>query len=618
MKLHFIIYLLSSASSLVTARPLGESISAQGLLGSHFGVPGVSASYDYVVVGGGTAGLTVARRLAADKSVSVAVIEAGDFYEFSNGNLSEVPAYATQFTGNDPAMKNPYLDWYMYTEPQPTLGGRRFLYDSGKVIGGTSGRNFLWQIRGTTGAFDKWAEQVGDLSYSFNRLLPYFQRSANFTPPDAAQRLRNATAQYNASDWSPTGGPLQVGYSSWANPVSSWLGLAFGELGLRELPSLLSGTLLGWSWLSVTLDTVTQTRSSSEAFLKDALESTSNLIMYKSTLAKKIIFENRVAAGVIVDSGGATYNITARKEVILSAGVMRSPQMLMVSGVGPKEKLESLGIEVIADRPGVGQNMWDNVLVGPTYAVDVTTHNSLRDQTILARAIDQYNANRTGILTNVGGDVAGFENIPQNMIKAATYRSLQENFPADWPDIEYLILDAYFGAGTDSSIISGAGQQYVAGSVGLVATFSRGNVTIAAADTAVNPVISPNWLSDARDQDMAIAAFRRSRQLFSTKAIKPIVGPEAFPGGNVTTDSQIWEIIKQSTNPVYNAAGTNQMGKIDEPMAVVDSRGRVIGVSGLRIVDASIFPFLPPGQPTATVYALAEKVSEDISRNDSI
>lgn len=187
------------------------------------------------------------------------------------------------------------------------------------------------------------------------------------------------------------------------------------------------------------------------------------------------------------------------------------------------------------------------------------------------------------------------------MIKAATYQSLQETFPADWPDIEYLILDAYFGAGTDSSIISGAGQQYVAGSVGLVATFSRGNVTIAAADTAVNPVISPNWLSDARDQDMAIAAFRRSRQLFSTKAIKPIVGPEAFPGGNVTTDSQIWETIKQSTNPVYNAAGTNQMGKIDDPMAVVDSRGRVIGVSGLRIVDASIFPFLPPGQPTATV-----------------
>ncbi|KAL8722841.1 MAG: hypothetical protein Q9225_000728 [Loekoesia sp. 1 TL-2023] len=580
MKLPLPISLLVCLISIVVARSFSESLSAQGLLGSHFGVPGISASYDYVVVGGGTAGLTVARRLAANASVSVAVIEAGDFYQFSNGNLSEVPAYATQFTGNDPVMKNPYLDWYMYTEPQPTLGSRRFLYDSGKVIGGTSGRNFLWQIRGTVGAFDKWADQVGDASYSFNNFLSYFQRSVHFTPPDAAQRPSNATARYNASDWSSNGGPLQVGYSSWVNPVSSWLGLAFKELGLRELPSLLSGTLLGWSWLSVTLDTATQTRSSSQAFLNEALEETTNLVVYKSTLVKKIIFDSGAAAGVIVDSGGAIYNISARKE--------------------------------------------DNVLVGPTYAVDTTTHSSLTDPAVLASAVQQYNANRTGILTNVGGDVAdadyqvlsvrfrplttalliGFEKLPRNVLKPATYQALQTSFPSDWPDIEYLVLDAYFGAGTDSSITSGPGQQYVAGSVGLVATFSRGNVTINSTDSAVNPVINPNWLSDPRDQDIAIAAFRRGRQLFSNKAIKPIVVAEAFPGVNVTSDSQILEVIKQTTNSVYNAAGTNQMGKVDNPMAVVDSRGRVIGVKGLRVVDASIFPFLPPGQPSATVCKL--------------
>lgn len=176
---------------------------------------------------------------------------------------------------------------------------------------------------GTLGAFDKWAAQVGDESYQFSDILPYFQRSVNFTPPDATQRLQNSTANYNASDWSSTGGPVHVGYSSWVNPVSSWLGLAFKELGLNELPSLLSGTLIGWSWLSVELDSVTQTRSSSTAFLKEALEETTNLIIYKSTLAKKIIFENGSAMGVIVDSGGVTYNISARKEVVLSAGVVR-------------------------------------------------------------------------------------------------------------------------------------------------------------------------------------------------------------------------------------------------------------------------------------------------------
>lgn len=187
------------------------------------------------------------------------------------------------------------------------------------------------------------------------------------------------------------------------------------------------------------------------------------------------------------------------------------------------------------------------------------------------------------------------------MLKPSTYQSLRATFPEDWPDIEYLVLDAYFGAGTDSSIIAGNGQQYVAASVGLVATFSRGNVTINSTDTAANPVINPNWLSDPRDQDIAIAAFRRGRQLFSANTLKRIVKAEAFPGTNVTTDAQILDIIRRTTNSVYNAAGTNAMGRSDSPMAVVDSKGRVIGAKGLRVVDASIFPFLPPGQPAATV-----------------
>ena len=187
------------------------------------------------------------------------------------------------------------------------------------------------------------------------------------------------------------------------------------------------------------------------------------------------------------------------------------------------------------------------------------------------------------------------------MLQSTTYQSLQETFPSDWPDIEYLVLDAYFGSGTDSSITASSGNQFAAASVGLVATFSRGNVTINSTDTADNPIISPNWLSDPRDQDLAIAAFRRGRQLFSTNAMKPIVQAEAFPGSNVTTNSQILDVIKGSVNSVYNAAGTNQMGTSNSSMAVVDSRGRVIGVGGLRVVDASIFPFLPPGQPSATV-----------------
>ena len=182
-----------------------------------------------------------------------------------------------------------------------------------------------------------------------------------------------------------------------------------------------------------------------------------------------------------------------------------------------------------------------------------------------------------------------------------TSDSLKSDFPDDWPHIEYLVLDAFFGTGSDSTPQVGNGKQYVAASVGLVATFSRGNVTIASPDTAVHPVISPNWLSDPRDQDLAIAAFRRGQALFSTDAIKPVVLSEAYPATNVTSDADILKVVKASADSVYNAAGTCKMGKASDEMAVVDNVGRVFGVHQLRLVDASAFPFLPPGQPSATV-----------------
>ena len=194
------------------------------------------------------------------------------------------------------------------------------------------------------------------------------------------------------------------------------------------------------------------------------------------------------------------------------------------------------------------------------------------------------------------------------MVRPSTYQALQDNFPGDWPHIEYLVLDSYFGTGSGSTLGADPSKQYVAASVGLVAIFSRGNVTINSNDTSINPVVSPNWLSDPRDQDIAIAAFRRGRQLFSTNAIKPIVVAEAYPGANITTDEQIWAVIQQSANSVYNSAGTNKMGKVDDEMAVVDSRG----VSSLRVIDASIFPFLPPGQPSATVCELSFDLARSI------
>ena len=394
---------------------VNEQILSQGLLGSHFGQVDIPASYDYVVIGGGTAGLAIARRLA--EKHTVAVIEAGSFYELDNGNLTEIPADASYYLGKNPAIQNPLIDWRQQTTPQPGFGGVSVLYPQGRTLGGGSARNFMWYQRGSAGSYQKWADAVGDQSYSFSNFLTYLKKSVHFSPPNQGARALNATPLYDASAYSSTGGPLQVSYPNFASPAASWLSLGLSAIGLKQLPGMSSGNLLGWTWISETIDAITQVRSTSESsFLREALQLNDNLLVYRETLAKKVLFDaNRKATGVIVEtsglgSGSVTSTIKANEEVIVSSGSFRSPQMLMVSGIGPAATLRSNGIDVIADRPGVGRNMWDHIFFGPAYDVNTVTHSFLGDPAFAARATQEYTNSRTGILTNVGGDLLGNEN----------------------------------------------------------------------------------------------------------------------------------------------------------------------------------------------------------------
>ncbi|TKA73539.1 hypothetical protein B0A49_07711 [Cryomyces minteri] len=592
-----------------------ENLYATQLIGSHFGVPDTPASYDYVVVGGGTAGLVMARRLAANSSFTVAVIEAGGFYELDNGNDSEIPAFASQFTQPSAgSLKNALIDWYLHTTPQPGLGGRAPLYTSGRTFGGGSARNFLNYQRSSAGAFQKWADEVGDQSYTFSSLLPFFERSVNFHPPDASTAFPNVSFPYNASYFSQTGGPLQVSFPGYFNAISSWLG-KFEELGFSRLPGFSDGRLFGWSYFTYTVDPTSQTRSSSAtSFLREALRQTTNLNFYKSTQVKKILFSDcKNATGVLVNTAGVEYIISATKEVIVSAGAFYSPQLLMASGIGPAPTLSAHRIHLCVDRPGVGQNMWDNIFSGPTYPVNVVTHNSLANPAVIGAAIGEYNSKRTGLLTNGGGDFLAFEKLPNESLSMSTRQALNDAYGTDWPDVEYLELDAYFGNQLLPPPADTIGKNVAALLPGLTAPFSRGNVTIASNDTSVLPVVSPNWLTDPRDREVLIAAFRRARQVWATKSIQGVItGPEAYPGANVTSDSDLLAAIRQSAQTIWHASATNKMGMVNDSMAVVDSRARVIGVNKLRVVNASAFPFLPPGQPQSMVYALAEKIAQHI------
>jgi choline dehydrogenase len=389
-----------------------EQLSAQGLLGSHFGYVDMPKSYDYIVVGGGTAGLTIAQRLS--QQFTVAVIEAGTFCWLENGDLSQIPADASYYLGKEPLFNNPRIDWRQMTTPQPGLESKPVLFPQGRTLGGGSTRNFMWYQRGSKGSYQKWADEVGDQSYSFSKFLHYFKMSVKFTPPNVSVRAANSTPQYSTSDYSSSGGPLHVSYPNFASPVASWLARGLSAIGLQELPGLVDGNLLGWTWAANTIDPVTQVRSTSEtSFLREAMQVNDNLVVYSSTLAKKILFDaSKKATGVLVansnsDSGRTTFTLNATKEVIVSSGAFRSPQMLMVSGIGPAATLEKNHIEVLADLPGVGQNLWDHLWFGPSYAVNTVTHNWLGNPEYGAQASAEFKQDQAGILTNVGGDLLG-------------------------------------------------------------------------------------------------------------------------------------------------------------------------------------------------------------------
>ena len=282
---------------------------------------------------------------------------------------------------------------------------------------------------GPKGAYSRWAELVGDDSYEFDALLPYFEKSITFTPPATNLRAANATVQTGNLD-GVRNGPLQVTYPNWANPVSSWVAIAFEELGMNQVHGFTDGVLNGgWSYTASTMKPGTQTRCSSEvAFLRESIMETTNLAIYEDTMARKILFNGTTATGVEVTSGtlttSLTYNLTARKEVIVSAGVFHSPQLLMVSGVGPQAILEQQAIPVVAHLPGVGQNMWDHIFFGPDFQVDTVTHSNLADPSFSASATHDYNQYRTGILTNVGADMTAFEKLPGHLLDSKYLFSL--------------------------------------------------------------------------------------------------------------------------------------------------------------------------------------------------
>lgn len=594
------------------------------LMGSSFGLPGTDATYDYVVVGGGNAGLTIASRLAENKTASVAVVEAGGFYEVDNGNKSIVPGYSTFFTGSDPDDYQPLIDWGFKTTPQPGVGDRVLHYARGKTLGGSSARNYMLYQRATVGSLQTWVDELDDQSYTFDNMLPYYQKSCSYTPPNQ-DRYTNSTNLQNPSAFTSSGGPLKVSFSNAVDAFGTWARKAFIAMGMKQIDGFNMGRLMGSDYATLTINPANSHRSSSESsFLREALNSGSGPVVYKNTMGQKVLFDlNKVATGVQVSTGGTfgtppvKFTLSARKEVILSAGAFQSPQLLMVSGIGPCDELSRHGIRCIKDLPGVGKNMQDHPIFGISHRVNVLTASaSANDKTVAASAAEEYLKHGTGPLSIFGPGYYGWEKLPEpyrSRLSASSLKALSV-FPPDWPEVEWLPVGAFNGYNLNKQTADPLdGHNYATVNTALVAPLSRGTVSLAGPDMNTPPVIDPAWFTHPADMDLAIQAFKRQRQAWAELVKLGVADPdEAFPGSNITTDAEIRDIIVRSMTTVYHASCTSKMGRRDDQMAVLDSAARVYGVQGLRVVDASSFPHLPPGHPQSLVYALAEKIAEDV------
>jgi choline dehydrogenase len=463
---------------------------------------------------------------------------------------------------------------------------------------------------------------VGDQAYTWDNFFPYLQKSVQFTPPNVQLRGDNTSdIQFDPAAYSPTGGPLQVSFANFVSPLATWMKLAWQALGVKPANGFSSGTLSGVQYVTLNVNPADMRRSSAASAMFESSRNRTNLVVFAYTQAMQIMFdENKKATGIMAnDINNKTFPLMATREVVSCAGVFRSPQLLMVSGIGPRFALQNQNISVIADRPGVGQNLQDQSFVGITYQVNFNTTSQIFNTQFSDYVNYTLFPQGKGVLTDAL-DLAVFESVtPElNSTLSASTRADLAQLPPDWPVFQYLPVNSdlliFRTIESKPPTNDTLSPNYGSLACSISAPFSRGSVTLRSASNADPPVIDIGYLNDPRDIELLTVAFKRGRQAWTTSAMKPaLIGKEYWPGYDLVPDDDDQKIRDHVINqvmPIWEATATCAMGKANDTKAVVDSQAKVIGVSGLRIVDASALPFSPPGHPASSVFALAERVAD--------